>query len=108
MLQITENNHISTRKYMLDPSKGIYIGSKTGANHIVVGNASTVDDRQCEIVESGNKAYVHNLGISGRVLLSRGGNRAYVEQKYIELKSSDTLYIGESILEIEIIRAKEN
>lgn len=106
MLQITEKNHISARKYMLAPSGGIYIGSKNGENHIVVGNSTNVDARQCEIIESGDKAYVHNLGTSGRVLLSRAGNRAYVEQKYIELKSGDILSLGESVLNIEIIKSK--
>ena len=106
MVQITENNEISARKYMLDPSKRIYMGSKNGKNHIVVSDQH-IDARQCEIIENGQNVYVHNIGGSGKLVLIRAGKKAYVESKYIELRSGDVLSIGETTFGIEVVRTKE-
>ena len=106
MVQIVENSELSARKYMLDPQKGIFIGSKAGKNHIVISNAN-VDERQCEIRENAQKVYVRNTGSSGKVILRRGKQSAYVEQKYLELKTGDTLLIGNMLYRIDLIVANE-
>lgn len=106
MVQLVENSELSARKYMLDPHKGIYIGSKAGKNHIVVSN-SNVDERQCEIRENSQKVYVRNIGSSGKVILKRGKQSAYVEQKYLELKTGDTLVIENMLYKIDLIVANE-
>lgn len=103
MVQIVENSELSSRKYMFDPSKGIHIGGKNGKNDIVVSDMS-VDDQQCEIVLSSSTVYIRNLGGSRKVVLKRGKQQAYVEKKYVELKSNDVILIGKTIFRIEIIK----
>lgn len=104
MVQIVENSELSSRKYMFDPSKGIHIGGKIGKNDIVVSDMS-VDDQQCEIVLSSATVYIRNLGGSCKVVLKRGKQQAYVEKKYVEMKSNDMILIGKTIFRIEIIMA---
>lgn len=103
MVQIVENSELSSRKYMFDPSKGIHIGGKNGKNDIVVSDMS-VDDQQCEIVLSSSTVYIRNIGGSRKVVLKRGKQQAYVEKKYVELKSNDVILIGKTIFRIEIIK----
>lgn len=103
MVQIVENSELSSRKYMFDPSKGIHIGSKKGKNDIVVSDMS-VDVQQCEIVLISSVVYIRNLGKSGKLVLKRGKQRAYVEKKYVELKSKDVILIGKTSFRIEIIK----
>lgn len=102
MVQIIENSELSARKYVLDPGKGIFIGSKVGKNHIVIGNEN-VDERQCEIREKAGKVYVHNIGTSGKVILKRGKQRVYVEQNYLEIKTGDALVIADTVYKMELI-----
>lgn len=102
MVQIIENSELSARKYVLDPGKGIFIGSKAGKNHIVIGNEN-VDERQCEIREKAGKVYVHNTGTSGKVILRRGKQGVYVEQNYLEIKTGDALVIADTIYKMELI-----
>lgn len=106
MVQIVENSELSARKYMLDPQKGIFMGSKNGKNHIVI-NSADIDERQCEIRESSEKVYIRNIGSSGKVVLRRGKQSAYVEQKYLEIKTGDALMIGNAIYRMELIIANE-
>lgn len=103
MVQIVENSELSSRKYMFDPSKGIHIGGKNGKNDIVVSDMS-VDDQQCEIVLSSSTVYIRNIGGSRKVVLKRGKQQAYVEKKYVALKSNDVILIGKTIFRIEIIK----
>lgn len=103
MVQIVENSELSSRKYMFDPSKGIHIGGKKGKNDIVVSDMS-IDDQQCEIILSSAAVYIRNLGGSCKVVLKRGKQQAYVEKKYVELKSNDVILIGKTIFRIEIIK----
>lgn len=104
MVQIVENSELSTRKFMFDPSKGIYIGGKKGKNDIVISDTS-VDDQQCEIVLGSATVYIRNLGGSCKVVLKRGKQQVYVEKKYIELKSNDMILIGKTSFKIEIVKA---
>ena len=103
MVQIVENSELSSRKYMFDPSKGIHIGGKNGKNDIVVSDMS-VDDQQCEIVLSSSTVYIRNIGGSRKVVLKRGKQQAYVEKKYVALKSNDVILVGKTIFRIEIIK----
>lgn len=106
MVQIVENSELSARKYVLDPKKGIFIGNAVGKNHIVT-NSENVDERQCEIREHLGKVYVRNSGKSGKVVLRRGKQGAYVEQNYLELKTGDLLLLGNIIYKIDLITANE-
>lgn len=106
MMQIVENSELSVRKYMFDPKKSIFIGSKNGKNHIV-NSSATVDERQCEIKEIQEKVYVRNLGHPAKVLLTRGKQMAHVEHNYIELKNGDIISIANTTYQIDIITTNE-
>lgn len=106
VIQIVENSELSVRKYMFDPQKSIFIGSKNGKNHIV-NSSVTVDERQCEIREIQEKVYVRNIGDSGKVILTRGKQIAHIEQNYIELKNGDIISIANTTYQIDIIATNE-
>ena len=103
MFQIIEKSELSSRKYMFDPSKGIRIGGKKGKNDIIVADTD-INDEQCEIVLSNSTVYVRNLGESRKVILKRGRQQAYIERKYVELKSEDVICLGKTFFKIEIIK----
>lgn len=106
MVQIVEKSELSVRKYMFDPRKSIFIGSKNGKNHIV-NSSATVDERQCEIKGVDGKIYARNLGHPAKVIVSRGKQIAYVEQNYIEVKNGDIISIANTTYQIDIIVTNE-
>lgn len=106
MVQILENSELSARKYVFDPRKGIFLGSKVGKNHIVVSD-SDIDERQCEIRENAGNVYVRNIGISGKLVLRRQKQSVYVEQKYLEIKTGDILVVGNVIYKVDLIITNE-
>lgn len=104
MLQITEKSELSVRKYMFDPSSGVRIGSKKGKNNIVVTDPQ-VDEMQCELLEHEGVIYIRNVGGSGKVVLTRGGQRAYVEQKAVVMKSGDEILLGKTVFQVDLVKA---
>ncbi len=104
MVQITEKSELSVRKYMFDPRQGIRIGSRKGKNNIVVVNPE-VDEIQCELLEHEGRIYMRNTGGSGKVTLARGGQRAYVEKKAVEIKSGDEILLGNMVFRVDFIKA---
>lgn len=106
MLQIIEKSELSVRKYMFDPKKSIFIGSKNGKNHIV-NSSATVDERQCEIKEIHDKVCVRNMGHPAKAIMSRGKQIYYIEHNYMELKSGDVISIANTTYQIDIIETNE-
>ena len=102
MLQILEISEVSERKYMLNPQKGIRIGSKNGKNNIVLTD-SGVDDIQCEIMLFDGEIYTRNVGQRGSVVLYRGRQQAQVRQKAIPIRTGDVLQLGRTRLKLEIV-----
>lgn len=104
MLQISEKSELSVRKYMFDPAQGVRIGSRKGKNNIVVVGPES-DDMQCEFLEHQGRVYIRNIGSSGKVTLARGGQRAYVEKKSVEIKSGDEVLLGNTVFRVELVKA---
>lgn len=104
MVQIVENSELSARKYMFDPKQGIRIGSRHGQNNIVISSPD-VDEVQCEILEHNGQILIRNVGRSGKVILERGRNRAYVEGGLIEMKSGDAILISNMIYRVNFVKA---
>lgn len=103
MLQITEKSQLSARKYMFDPGPGVRIGSEKGKNNIVLTNPQ-FGEVQCEIREYEGHIYVRNLGGSGRVTLTRGSQRVYVEKKAVEIKSGDELLLADTAFRVDFVK----
>lgn len=105
MVQLTENSELSAKKYMLDPAYGINIGSREGENHIVL-NDIYVDPVQCNIAEYEGKIYMRNAGNSGKLVLVRGSERAYVERNAVELRTGDFIVISQTMFRVDLIKLK--
>lgn len=103
MVQLIENSELSARKFMLDPNLGINIGRKKGKNDIVIVDDG-IDDVQCNILDINGIIYVRNQGGSGKVVLSRAGQRAFVEKKAIAIKNGDLILLGKTVFRIELIK----
>lgn len=104
MVQIIETKDLSSKKYMLDPAIGIYIGSNPNNNNIIVTD-SGISAMQCIIKEKNGIVVVRNIGDEGNVLLSRKSNKTYVERIPIEIRNGDVITIGRSQFKIELIKA---
>ena len=105
MVQVEEKSELSTKKYSFDPHNLIHIGNATGKNHILTGTAIQ-GNVQCEIFERDDNVYVRNLGDAGKIMLFRGKQKAFVEEKSIVMKSGDVLLIGKSSFRLEIVKLK--
>ena len=106
MLQIEEKNELSIRKFMLDPAAGISIGSAKD-NSIVISDAG-VEKKQCEIGFQEEKLYIRNFGKTETVCLSRKGKKLNVDQRKVELKNNDIVFVGKIRLKLEYIFAGED
>lgn len=103
MLQIVEQSDLSIRKYMLDPSKGIRIGSNRGTNDVIItlSNHASV---QCEIMEYQGKVYVRNTGSGQVITLIHGKQSINVGKGAMELISRDVLKIGNIIFSVQLVK----
>ncbi len=101
MVQLVERTELSTRKFMLNPAKGIKIGSDLQGNDITV-MAEGVSPRQCEIFSAGDKVYVRSLGGENRTIIRRKKERAIVGQNGVRLLTNDIIILGKASYEITI------
>ena len=103
MLELTEINELSTRKYLLNPSEVIRIGRQFDVNTIVINNRS-LSERQCEIFKHGQDLYIRNCQMSVPVRLLRKSDSVIVDERGIKIQSGDCINIGTVRLEVSIIR----
>jgi hypothetical protein len=103
MIQLIERTELSTRKFILNPTNGLRIGSDTQGNDIVVFDSS-VSQHQCEIFTYGDKIYIKNLGSESRTIVKRKKESVIVDGTNIRLLSNDRIIIGSVSYDISIIR----
>lgn len=103
MLQLIEKTELSTRKFVLNPAKGIRIGSDMQDNDIPVVSKG-VAPHQCEIFAAGGRVYIRNMGEGNRTLIKRKKERAIVDHKGIRLLSGDSILVGSISYDITIIK----
>ena len=104
MLQIEEVSELSNRKYIVDPSLGITIGS--GHEDMITLTDSLVDKSQCEIGVDTRKngvIYLKNCSQTKKVVLFRQHNKVNVDEKRIRLLSGDEIRIGKVKLIVTFI-----
>jgi pSer/pThr/pTyr-binding forkhead associated (FHA) protein len=102
MIQMVEKTNLSTRKFILNPEKGIRIGSDTQDNDITVFDQS-VSPHQCEIFSAGNKVYIRNIGTENRTILKRKKESVIINENGIRLVSNDRIILGSITYDIRII-----
>lgn len=104
MIQLVENTELSSRKFVLDPAKGISIGSGLNNNDIVIAN-SDIEEHQCRIFEAQHKIYIKNTGHKVRTIVKRKREQTIVDDKGIRIVTGDKIVLGNISYEITIIDA---
>lgn len=102
MVQLIENTELSTRKFVLNPAKGISIGSGLTDNDIVV-SGSNIEERHCEIFLARGKVYIRSIGNRERTMLRRKKEQVIADRKGIRLLTGDIVLIGNVTYEVTII-----
>lgn len=103
MLQLTEINELSTRKYLVNPSELITVGKQFDANTIVINNRK-LSDRQFEIFQYGQDLYIRSCGGPVTTVLVRKADSVIVDERGIKLQTGDCINAGPVRLEVDIIR----
>ncbi len=101
MVQLVERTELSTRKFMLNPVKGIKIGSDVQENDITV-MAEGISPHQCEIFSVRDKVYVRDLGQGNRTIIRRKKEQAIVDGNGVRLLSNDTIVLGNASYDVTI------
>lgn len=101
MVQLVERTELSTRKFMLNPAKGIKIGSDVQENDITV-MAEGISPHQCEIFSVRDKVYVRDLGQGNRTIIRRKKEQAIVDGNGVRLLSNDTIVLGNASYDVTI------
>ena len=105
MVQVTEINELSERKYMLDPRAPITIGRQTGVNRIVASADTGIGERQCEIFLHRRGIFVRNINPDIPMVVLRKKQSAYVNETGIRLESNDRIQIAKIEFVIVLIDA---
>lgn len=105
MVQLVEKTELSTRKFVLNPERGIRIGSNAQDNDISVLSEG-IAPRQCEIFAVGGKIYIRDMGEGSRTILKRKKERVIVDGKGIRLLSGDSILFGSVTYDITIIKSQ--
>lgn len=102
MLQITEKTGLSSRKFVLNASTGIRIGTLPDCHITIIDDAN--NDYLCEIVAVSHKeVYVRDAGNS-RIIIRRKKEQAIVDDKGIKIKSGDNIVMGNFSYSVIIIK----
>lgn len=102
MVQLIERTELSTRKFMMNPIKGIHIGSDSQSNDIAVP-AEKISPCQCEIFSVRDKVFIKNLSSDNRTIIRRKKEQAIVDEKGIRLLSGDVVILGAVSYDITIL-----
>ena len=102
MVQLIEHTGLSTRKFVLNASRGISIGTEEGNDITFIS-----DDRQsykCSVFCVQKKVFVRNEMLGTRILLRRKKQQAIVDEKGIGLKNGDCIVAGTVSYVITIVK----
>lgn len=102
MIQLIENTELSTRKFVLNPAKGIRIGGDLADNDIVI-SGDDIEEHQCEIFLAQGKIYIRNIGKRKRIVIKRKKEQVIADRKGIRLLTGDIVLLGKVSYEITII-----
>lgn len=101
MLQLVEKTELSTRKFVLNPTKRIRIGSDLQDNDISVLSQG-VAPHHCEIFAAGGSVYIRNTGEGTRTIIRRKKEQAIADNKGIRLQTGDCILLGTVSYDITI------
>ena len=100
-VQITQKSPLSTQKYIYNVHDVIRIGTDP-QNEVVLKEPEAV---ACDahLVRENNELYVKKMMSQSRMYFKRDKKNYNLNEKYIRLRSGDTLVVGMTSVEIEII-----
>ena len=101
MLQITERNDLSERKFFMDPMEVISIGNRQGKNSIVVMD-SLEEEVQCEIFKYQDDVVIRSKA-GGLAILNRRKKSTSIGDVAMVVEDGDVITIGQTRLEIKIV-----
>lgn len=100
-VQIEERGVLSTKKYVVNVFDVIDFGS--GDNNAIILNDVTVGRKQIQLIKSEKELYVKNLDMSNIVELLRGKKRYQVTETGVNVRTGDTLCMGNTYLQVTIL-----
>lgn len=103
MVEIVEKGQFSSKRYSFNPVNGIYIGSGSSQNNIVLLEEG-VSELQCVIKEDRGAIVVRNIGNYGMVELIRRRNRIDINNNLIEMKNGDVIRIGKTFFTVNFTK----
>lgn len=101
MVQITERNDLSERKFFMDPMEVISIGNRQGKSSIVVMD-SLAQEVQCEIFKYQDDVVIRSKA-SGIAILNRRKKSTAIGEVAMVVEDGDVITIGQTRLEIKIV-----
>lgn len=102
MIQIVENTTLSSRKYVLNATKGIRIGTLEGCDITYVGDGSI--EFQCQIFAIGKDVVVRNLLGGPQLILIRQKQQAIIDCNGLKLMSGDVIMMGKVSYDISLVK----
>lgn len=100
MYQLTEITELSERRYMFRRSEQLYIGRQFGSICILPGPGAS-EQAYCRLFDYQNEIFVRSMG-NERILLTRRGKQAVVDNNGLKLHTGDMLSIGDTIYKIDL------
>lgn len=105
VVHITENNELSKKRYILNPSNKIFIGSKAGENDIVVQDPN-LSGCKCKIFRVENDICINNMEPCFKAFLKRGQKMMDIGLNTVILNSGDILILGSVSFKIDFVKIK--
>lgn len=101
MVQLIERTELSTRKFVLNATKGIKIGTDASAD--IQFTSGDGNPHMCQIFAIDKQVFVRNLQPSSPVYIKRKKQQAFVDDKGIKLISSDMIVVGHIVYTLTIV-----
>lgn len=102
MVQIVEQSKLSKRKFAMNASRGITIG--TGPENDISFINTGGPEYKCKIFAINNQVFAANMLNSSPVLLKRKRNQAFIDDKGLKLNSNDSVLMGDYSYTINIVK----
>ena len=100
MVQIIENTELSERKFAINATKGIKIGSVSGSDI----SFSADEQYMCELKASNGVLFVRDMLSGSKLILKRKKKTAIIDKNGIKLQSGDQIIMGHVTYSIVIIK----
>ena len=102
MVQIVEKTALSSRKYVLNATKGIRIGTVDGCDITYVSDGSI--EIQCQIFAIGKEVVVRDLLGGSQLVLVRQKKQAIIDRNGLKLMSGDVIVMGKVSYDISLVK----